>query len=573
MSRTLFITTAALALAAQPVRADVTLPAVFGDGMVLQTSPAVPVWGRAAPGERVTVAFAGRSATAAADPAGRWRLTLDLTPRPTAPADLTVVGDRTAAPRVFRDVAVGEVWLASGQSNMEKPVGPHPGQHPVDDWEKEVAGSADPAVRVFTVAKKASDRPLDDCGGRWEAASPATTARFTAAGYFFARELHRELRVPVGIIHASWGGTRAEAWTSPDGLAADPALAAPARAEADAYRNYPRALQQYRADVARWARANGCDDPRKAGHAVPAATEGWQPVALGAGKKRSVPAGVRWYRKDVAVPARWQGQAAFLVLGVVAGFDTAYVNGTRVGGVGPDRAEAVGSLRQYLVPAGLLKPGANTIAVRVHSHLPADAPVAQAWRVALAGKGPKVDLGGPWLARTETTFPPPGEAAVRAYPPAPPAVRHFDTAGFLFNGMIHPVIPYRLAGVVWYQGESNAAAPAGYGRAFPALINDWRSRWAAAGGAAASPSTTASWPTTAARPGGRRRAAGPRCERRNDSRSTASRTRGWPCSSTPARPRTSTRRTSRRSAGGLRSWPWRGRTAGRGRIPAPCTSL
>lgn len=491
-----------------PLRADVKLPAIFSDNMVLQAAPSVPIWGWATPGEKVTIHFGDPSASTSADAQGKWRLTLDLSRHPAAPRDLTVSGDQTRAPRTIKNVVVGEVWLAGGQSNMEKPLGPQAGQHPVDDWEQEVAHSANPDIRVFTVVKRTSDKPLEDCQGQWEIASPQTTARFTAAGYFFARELNKELRTPVGIIHSSWGGTRAETWTSLAGFAKDPELAGLAKEEIRAYENYPRLLQQYHADLSRWAKVHHYDDPgntgEKDGFADPAtSTADWQLVNLGSGKKGSIPPGVRWYRKDITIPPEWEDRAAYLHLGVIAGFDTVYFNNKRIGGTDVNKAELLHSLRRYLVPAGLMKPGPATIAVRVLSHFPADAPVAQAFRVALVCREPAVRLGGPWRCKSEVVFRPLDEAALKAYPAAPPTLLNFDMPTFLFNGMIHPLLPYRIAGCIWYQGESNAVTPdwvaalhpdsrwyhgehadlpALYRRTFPALINDWRAEWQRRGG-------------------------------------------------------------------------------------------
>jgi len=199
---------AALALALQlevhAVRADVKLPQLVSDGMVLQEKAPVRVWGWASEGEEVRVTFRGRSVTTASR-GGKWSVTLNPM-EPGAPSAMTIAGSNTI---VVNDVVVGEVWVCSGQSNMEFPL------TGALDAKKEIASPADPLLRMFTVGKKVADSPQADVSrGRWEAAAPQTRGHFSAVGYFFGRALRRARGVPVGLIHASWGGTPAEAWTS-----------------------------------------------------------------------------------------------------------------------------------------------------------------------------------------------------------------------------------------------------------------------------------------------------------------------------------------------------------------------
>jgi len=184
--------------------ADVRLPALFSDHMVLQRDATVPVWGWADPGEAVTVSIAGQRKTATADAKGKWRVKLDKSTA-TGPATLTVVGKNKLT---VMDVLLGEVWLASGQSNMQMAV------NGVKDARTEIAAANFPQLRMFTVARKTAVTPQEECGGKWVVCSPETVAQFSAAAYFFGRELHQSLKTPVGLINASWGGTAIEGWTS-----------------------------------------------------------------------------------------------------------------------------------------------------------------------------------------------------------------------------------------------------------------------------------------------------------------------------------------------------------------------
>ncbi len=212
-----FLSVALVWALADFVRADVTPNALFGDHAVLQRDMEIPVWGKAAPGEKITVRFAEKiSTTTVAGPAGRWSARLPAQPAG-GPFKLTFEGKNRIE---LDDVWVGEVWLCGGQSNMERQLGLRAGQQPIDNWRQEVAVADYPQIRHFAVERTPADKPKDDTGGQWDVCSPRTVAQFTAIGYFFGRDLHRQLHVPVGLIHASWGGAAAESWMSPEAFTA-----------------------------------------------------------------------------------------------------------------------------------------------------------------------------------------------------------------------------------------------------------------------------------------------------------------------------------------------------------------
>ncbi len=203
------------ALLAASASADVTLPSVISDHMVLQREAKVAVWGQAAPGEEVAVSFAQQTGKTVTDDKGAWRITLDAMPASATGREMVVRGHNTLT---LTDVLVGEVWIASGQSNMEWPLGRSQGGN------EAVAASDDEQLRLFTGKKNTSETPVFDNSGQWRVAAPGTTPGFSAVAYYFARQLRKELDVPVGVIHISWGGTPAEAWTPRQTLAADPDL-------------------------------------------------------------------------------------------------------------------------------------------------------------------------------------------------------------------------------------------------------------------------------------------------------------------------------------------------------------
>ena len=200
--------------------ASLRLPAVIGDNMVLQRDKAVPIWGWADKGEKVTVALAGQSVEATADDRGRWKVTLDKLEK-AGPLEMTV---KTASSSLtVKNILVGEVWVCSGQSNMEMGIGA------CRNAKEEIAAADYPQIRLFTVAKVRAAQPARDVKGHWAECSPKTVSAdgwggFSAAAYYFGRTLHKELKVPVGLIHTSWGGTAAEEWTSKKAFQSEPKL-------------------------------------------------------------------------------------------------------------------------------------------------------------------------------------------------------------------------------------------------------------------------------------------------------------------------------------------------------------
>lgn len=255
------VTSAFLSLLAASARADVKLPAIFGDHMVLQRDTAVPVWGTAAPGEEITVSIAGQTATAKAGADGKWSVKLAKLSA-TGPHTLTVKGKNTVT---FSDVLVGEVWLGSGQSNMAMTV------NRAKDFEAEQAAAKFPHIRMFTEASGAANSAQSEGKGSWVVCAPDTVARFSATAYFFGREIHKSLGVPVGLINSSVGGTPIESWIAPEAQTASPELkgffesARNAKKAADP----AQAKAKFDADLAKWqeaakkAKAEGKPAPRR----------------------------------------------------------------------------------------------------------------------------------------------------------------------------------------------------------------------------------------------------------------------------------------------------------------------
>ncbi|HEX8659143.1 MAG TPA: sialate O-acetylesterase [Hymenobacter sp.] len=461
-----------LSLTALPARAAVRLPALVGPHMVLQRERPLPLWGWAAPGEKVSLTFRGRTyAASAPDATGRWQATLPATPAG-GPYTLTVKGQNTI---VLEDVLVGDVWLASGQSNMEfKVKDPSGGYQPVQNADQEIAQANYPNLRLFNVARTAAYRPQADVAGSgWLVCSPATAAEFSAVAYFFGRELQQKYQIPVGLLVSSWGGTPAEAWTSAEGLKTLPefgpavtrfalhttTLSDDQRAfeakQAAFYKDIKSYDQGYLPSGQTWA-APDFDARAWPQMQLPA---NWEATP---GLKNYD--GIVWFRKEIDLPAALAGQPLTLDLAQVDDADSTYFNGVQVGST-----TGYGVHRTYQIPAMLVRPGRNVIVVRVLDTGGGGGIWGEPAGLALRGAGRTLSLAGPWQYKVAL------DPKLLPVPLYPGGVSQAPTA--LFNGMIAPLVPFALKGAIWYQGESNAERAEQYHALFPALIRDWRRCW------------------------------------------------------------------------------------------------
>lgn len=459
----------ALARCATPALAQereaALLHPLFQDHAVLQRDQPLPIWGHAAPGATVSVTLARQAVTTRADARGRWRATLQ--PLPAGGPHEMAVRAGTAI-QVVRDLQMGDVWLCSGQSNMELPV------WRTLDAVSEIASATRPTIRLLTVPKAAAVTPQPDFQApvAWTPASPDTVRDFSAACFYFARELQKTVNVPMGLIQSAWGGSRIEAWTSAAALRMQgdmqPALevlALYARDPAAANAQWGRHWQQW------WTTRTGAvagDTPWQPG----ADGTGWQdaPVLLGAWERWGVPAlsdynGMLWYRTHVTLTEAQAGQGARLELGPVDETDMTWVNGVAVGSrYGP------GEARSYPLPPGLLNAGANTVVINVLDTYGDGGLAGPANAQAIHfDDGTRIVLDAPWKYR-----------AAPGAPPPPLAPWHAATGmSTLHNAMIAPLGSYGLRGIVWYQGESNTGDGAAYAARLRRLRDDWRRQFGA----------------------------------------------------------------------------------------------
>ncbi len=468
----LFAITLSAALAHAAHAASPTLAPLFGDHMVLQQRQVVPVWGVAAPGARVEVAIGRQRHVARADADGRWRVNL----APLAAGGPHVLRAWCEDTVTFRDVMVGEVWLASGQSNMEMPLR---GWARVLDADAEVARATDPKLRLVVIDHRVSYQPEPGAHtSGWQVCAPATASQFSATAYFFALALRKQLGVPVGIVQATWGGTEVESWTRTGALRELPGTEAALRAlEARALEGTPdeRRRAFARATEAWLASSRALDRSRDAKPAwsAPALDEReWKSMRLPAGWENRGLAdldGVVWFRRHVELPRGWSGRDLALSLGRIDDEDSTYFDGVLVG------SESVyDHPRAYTVPASLATPGDHVIAVRVYDWIGGGGLWGDAAMMRLSPKEgasatDSLRLDGDWKYRVALDL---TEAGPRPRDPDDP-----NQPGVLANGMIAPLVPFAVRGVIWYQGEQNVGRAEQYRALFPGMIADWRAWW------------------------------------------------------------------------------------------------
>ncbi len=437
--------------------ADVRLPKIFGDNMVLQRNQAIVVWGWSSPKEKITVQLNKQSKTIKAGKDGRWKLSLDPE-KAGGPYELIVRGKNTIT---FNNVAIGEVWICSGQSNMEWSV------RNSNHAETEIPKANYPDIRHIKVPNSIATQPKNDISDtNWKACSPETVGDFTAVGYFFARKLWEDVNVPIGLINTSWGGTHVETWISRESfeeseefksmIAAMPKLNLDslARKNSEAAVKHIEGLQgripKNSDDVVQWKEI-AFDDSSWPQMMIPGR---WEGQALGNFD------GQVWFRKTFSIPAENIAKEVMLELGMIDDADETFVNGVKVGELKNSSAK-----RKYTIPAGTLKSGENVIAVRVTDTGGGGGIYGEPGEIKLSYGNAVESLAGTWSYQVESLSKSSSGVGPNSYPT------------LLYNAMIHPLVPYTIRGAIWYQGESNAGRAYEYRKSFPLLINDWRKQW------------------------------------------------------------------------------------------------
>ena len=437
--------------------ANIKLPRLFSDDMVLQRDKPIPVWGWAEAKEKISIQFNGQTKKITAGKDGKWEIYLDATIAG-GPYELKVQGKNIIS---LKNILVGDVWVCSGQSNMEWPVSS------CINAADEIAHANYPMIRHIEVPKTVAASPKDDItGGEWKVCNPANAASFTAVGYFFARKIFNETGIPIGLIHSSWGGTDIETWISKEGfensdefklmIAKLPTLDLEglAKNKIAAIKERISKLQgnaeQTDAVTATWKELSFDDSQWP----VMQAPKLWEEQALPDFD------GIVWYRKTISINAADAGKPAVLELAMIDDADETYINGVKVGST-----NSYNEKRKYNIPAGILKEGKNIIVARVLDTGGGGGIWGDAADMKITVAVDVIPLQGEWKYQVAIA----SSTAVAVGPNSYPTL--------LSNGMISPLVPFAIKGAIWYQGEANAGRAYQYRKALPLMITDWRKRW------------------------------------------------------------------------------------------------
>lgn len=440
------------------VKAQISVPAVFSDNMVLQRDFSIPVWGKANPTTIISVELGANKVRTQADEKGNWQLHLPQM-KAGGPYHLSIYQGNSRKPQiVFKNVLIGDVWLASGQSNMEWEV-----QQSMNA-EKEIALAQFPEIRFFSVSHDMSPSVREDIAdGSWKVCDTNSVKRASAVAYFFAKYLHKEIHVPIGIIQSTWGGTPVEAWTSREQLLSSDltrkrVFATDSLGQEHFYRDSMNLVKFW--DIV-YNASEACEQT------IPELNfddSDWKTIQMpGFLKHLSEPyyEGIVWLRKSIVLPETMSDSNLMIDLGQPELNYTLYVNGEII-------CKTVWNAEpshQYQIPVSALRKGENLIVVRMAVLWGGGGFNPPASKMRITDGQNSISLAGEWRYREDLE-------------PAIPTLRNFHRyPSFIYNAMIHPLIPYGIKGFIWYQGEDNAPDAYNYRHHFSMMINDWRIRW------------------------------------------------------------------------------------------------
>ncbi|PXV66743.1 sialate O-acetylesterase [Dysgonomonas alginatilytica] len=442
------------------LQAEVKLPHIFSDNMILQRDKVLKIWGWADKGEKIQVSILEQTKNTQADESGYWSVNLDPIPYG-GPYQMRVQGSNNTI--TFDNILIGDVWLCSGQSNMEMPVN---GWGQVYNYEQEIKDANYPTIRAFNVEKAMSMTPNSDFNGKWQVCSPQTVSGFSAVAYFFARKLNKELNIPIGIINSSWGGTDIETWISENSFNKLP----------DTFKERYAALQGI--DLAKFAQENEAkkqiylnalkndlgikNEWFKAPKRISFAWKKMQVPQEWSSTELATIDGIVWFRYSFTLPQNANGKTATLNLGPIDDDDISWINGLKVG-----ETVGYGVPRTYKIEKDILKDGVNTLTIKITDHTGGGGLYGLPKDIYLEVDGVQYPLAGEWEYKESVTNKEFGyiDFSPNAY------------NSLLYNAMINPITSLGIKGVIWYQGENNANAAYNYRTLFPTLINDWRNKW------------------------------------------------------------------------------------------------
>jgi sialate O-acetylesterase len=448
--------------------AQIVLPAVFTDNMVLQQKENVALWGKSSVNREVFVqpSWSSKKYITQADSKGNWKLVIK-TPSFGGPYTITFNDGEI---KTLKNVMIGEVWICSGQSNMEMSLAG------VNNNKKEIASANYPNIRLLQSEKVTSTKPLQEAkikSDGWEVCSPETVAGFSAVAYFFARDIYQKHQIPIGLIHTSWGGTVAEAWTSASSLKKIPDFVQAVDEVAKSSANETELLAKFNEQMQKWT---ALTKEKDAGYN---SNPGWSSPAYNSStwKKMNLPStwedtglaaldGSVWFRKKLNIPKDWLGNGLTLNLGTIDDDDITWFNGSEIG-----TTTGYNKKRVYSIPASLVKEGENEVVIRVWDSGNEGGIYGDPKELFISNNlGKSIPITGLWSYREGVN--------IKNLPATPQRLIGPNRPTVLYNAMINPFINYTIRGAIWYQGESNASRAHQYQTLFPTMINDWREKFA-----------------------------------------------------------------------------------------------
>ena len=458
------------------------LTSLFSDHMVLQQKSNVKFWGTDKPNNEITISTSWENESKTiVDINGHWNVSIG-TPSAGGPFKIEIKSNQHKI--VLNDIMIGEVWLASGQSNMEMTLMGWPPNDIINNADEEIAKSSNSKIRMFNVEKQISINPLGDVKGSWKVSSPEETKNFSASAYFFAKELFKKLQVPIGIINSSWGGTPAESWTSKKTIDTFNEFKSVTQSinTSDLIKNELKWFSQFKAigiptTDEQWVNLNLLDNLIVE---TSYNDSDWEEIQLPGRYDNQINGGefngAVWFRKNIVIDNL--DSDYILTIGAVDDMDETYVNGHKIGGL-------IGmgfwnKKREFKIPKSILKKGNNTIAVRA---IDAEGVGEIIGPMTLSNDNNiKVSLNGNWKYKLiaeiyNNKFYLYGINNIDFNSRIKTIKLNSGVPTVLYNGMINPLVPYTIKGVIWYQGESNVGRADQYENLFPAMIRDWREKW------------------------------------------------------------------------------------------------
>ncbi len=461
------IVTLVLVIAAARTNAEISLPGIFSDNMVLQRNNEIPVWGWADAGEKITVLLKDQKTTIKADKEGKWMVALNPEPEG-GPFTMRISGKNEI---ILQNILIGDVWVCSGQSNMEWPL------WKTVEGEPEVSKANYPQIRLLTVPHLVSSSPVNTMSGNgWITCTPEHVMDFSAIAYYFGKFLQKETGVPVGLISDNWGGTRIEPWISSETCSTetylDEWLSKLKNIDLETLKEQEKENHvRYNELLDEALGKNGSPHP----YSLETFDDAQWPViplpGLWEDSKIGNFDGIVWFRKKFIIPGNFDIHHASVYVGKIDDSDITWVNGHMVG----QTYMQYQKLRHYTLQDSLLRVGENTIVVRVEDYIGEGGIYGDPQELIITDGNSTIALSGDWRYAKEDLVIPRNPQSEEAGILGP---NDFPT--LLFNGMIHPLIPYAIKGVIWYQGESNANIindAIRYRELFPLLIRDWRMHW------------------------------------------------------------------------------------------------